>query len=277
MAITTTGNSPKGLFPDQTFNPAGIIPEALFFRVGTNAGNIEGDAPAVRVPYIKEDVTAGFVPEGTLIPEPETDLDELVIHTQKLAILSRMSREAATNATAETLLSTSMARAVTVAADKAFLSNAAAPTGLLNTPGLVDAGAVTTNLDTITDAITGIEANGGRASSIILDPISWGYLSKLKTQDTSAQPLLGAPANATGRQLSGLPVFTSSQMPTGSGLVIDNSNVLTVAGNLMLAKTPEAFFQYDAIGYRVVLRLGWGVLRPDRLAKFTIPVTPAGK
>lgn len=280
MATNTTADL-KGLFPDQTFNPADVIPESLIIKVGTPAGVIEGDAPVIRVPYVKEDPTIGFVAEGAEIPLGDADLDEITIHTHKLALLSKMSREASTYTTAEGLVSTSMARAVTTQADLYFLTYATDPRGLISTPGLVDAGEVTTTLDTITDAITAIEANGGTATSIIMDPRSWGYLSKLKTADTSAQPLLGSPSAAPGRVLFGLPVHTTAQMTPGTALVVDDSNILTATSNLELAKSDQAYFTSDSIAYRVTMRIGWGLIRANRLAKFTIPTViaeaPAGR
>lgn len=270
MAINTSADL-KGLFPDQTFNPGEVIPDSLILKVGNRVGDIEGDAPSIRVPYIKEDPTLGFVAEGAEIPLGDADLDEVTIHTQKLALLSKMSREASQYTTAEGLVSSSMARAITTQADHFFLTYATAPTGLINTPGLVAAGEVTTTLDTITDAITAIEANGGTASSIIMDPRSWGYLSKLKTGETSAQPLLGAPSASPGRVLFGLPVHTSAQMTPGTGLVVDDSNILTALGGIELAKSDQAYFSSDSIAYRVTMRIGWTLIRPNRLAKFTIP------
>lgn len=274
MAHLTT-NDPKGLNPDSTFLASEFIPDALFLRVGTNAGLIEGDAPVVRVPYIKEDSTVGFVAEGAEIPGGTEAFDEITVSTRKLAIVSTMSREAfqgqASLGNGGALLSTSMKRSVISAADKAFLDNAADPVGLMNTAGMYDAGEIGANLDGISDAITEIEANGGQATDIIVNPRVWGYLSKLKTTDTSAQLLLGAPGEAVGRKLFGLDVHTSAQMPATGGLILDKSNVLTVAGPLMLAKTDLALFTSDSIVFRAMLRLGWGVIRPNRMAKFSIP------
>lgn len=44
------------------------ISDALLLQVGTLVGKIEGDEPAIRVPYVADDGTATFVSEGEEIP-----------------------------------------------------------------------------------------------------------------------------------------------------------------------------------------------------------------
>lgn len=275
MAYTTPAG-PKGLYPDATFIPGEIVPDALLLQITTPTVPIEGDEPVVRVPFVAEDATVGFVAEGDIIPESDAALSELQISTHKIAVLSRMSREAAFHTGAEDLISTSMARAVTVKGNNALLAHPAGPTGLLATPGLIDAGVMaSTHLDVLSDAITEVEANGGAVSHLLMDPRSWGQLRKLKTSTDSAQLLLGSPAEQTDRRLFGVPVIVSPQVPEGSILVVDRENIVSSTGPIRLDKSTDAFFDRDSVALRVTWRFGWGVIRPERLAKVTVTLPVA--
>lgn len=268
MAFLT--DQKKSLYPDTVFAPQEIIPGSLLFAVTTNAGTVEGDAPYVRIPYIADDPAVGFVDEGAEIPEEEGKLSELLVSTKKVAILSRLSREAVEAGNAADYVSASMQRAVNHKVDAALLTNAANPAGLLATPDMVDGGQMdANNLDSLIDAIATIEGNGASANFIVMDPTGWAAVEKLKAAEASNQPLIGAPADRTARQLLGLPVQVSPQMAAGQVLVGDSSNIVSSSGNLELTVSDQAFFTSDSIGYRVVFRFGFGVIRPDRLAKLS--------
>ena len=86
---TMTTTDQKSLYPDQVFTYTEVVPEALLLNpaVATMAGEIEGDKPMVRVPYIKTDPVATFVAEGAEIPDGVGMLDEVTLTTGKLALL----------------------------------------------------------------------------------------------------------------------------------------------------------------------------------------------
>jgi hypothetical protein len=57
-------------------------------------GPLECAEPAVRVPFVEiPDGDVGFVPEGDDIEEADPDSSEVVIHTGKVAVLAKISRE----------------------------------------------------------------------------------------------------------------------------------------------------------------------------------------
>jgi len=272
MAGIDTPNGPKGLYPDQTFLARDIVPDALLYQVATIAGSIEGDEPAIRVPYVVTDPTVGFVPEGDQITESEPELDELVIRTGKLAVLTRQTNESATYPDASTLASDSMARAIAIKGNTALLANPAAtgqPTGLLNTPGITDGGTLGDNLDAVGDAITALEVAGGTATHILASPDVWGAIRALKAGTGSNLPLIGAPADQTERRLYGVPVLVSAQMPAGNLLITDQANIIAAAGQIKLATSDQMFFDSDSLARRATWRIGWEVLDPARLAKVT--------
>lgn len=269
--VQMTTNGPKGLYPDAVFHADKIVPDALIHQIATATVPVEGDAPVVRVPYVAEDPSVGFVAEGAPIPLDDAELSEVLIHTQKLAVLSSMSRESATHMEAEQYVANSMRRAVTTKADAAVLSNDTTPTGLLSVEGMIDGGTLApTDLDVLSDAITEVEANGGTVTHLVMDPKAWGALRKLKTSTDSAQLLLGSPAEQTERRLFGIPVLVSAQMSPGSILISDRSNVVASIGQIQVVRSAHAMFDRDSYAYRVTWRFGWNVIHPDRLARVTL-------
>lgn len=273
--VQMTTNGPKALYPDFTFTPKDVVPDALINQITTPTARIEGDQPVIRVPYVKEDPTVGFVPEGEMIPESDIKLAEQLISTRKIAVLQPVSRESSRYGIEE-IIGNSMRRAVTIKADNALLANSTNPTGLLNIEGITDAGKLAPdNLDALSDAITTVETKGATVTHIVTGPDVWGKLRNLKTQKNSAQLLLGNPAEQTTKQLFGIPVIVNKQMPAGTVLVIDKSDILSASCDIEVAKSSDAKFAYDQILYRVIWRFGYAPIHPNRIAKLTLTGTGA--
>lgn len=273
MATVTTLTTAKAWHPDvQAILPADAIPTALILTDSTVVGSIEGDEPAVRVPFISATSKPGFVPEGTEIPEGSGTLDEAVVHTGKLATLGTFSREQLAQPNATKLIVDSMSASIIESADAAYLNNAisaTSPTGILKVAGITNGGAVGANLDTLIDAIASIESNGGTASSIIMAPDAWAAMSKLKTATGSAENLLGAGLEAGDRRVLGVPVKVNAQAPAGTVVVMDKRAVVSAVGNVLVARSDDAKFTSDSVVVRVTFRIGWTVARPKRVVKLT--------
>lgn len=265
-------STPSGLHRDQIYPYHEIVPDALFTQLTTFTQKVEGDTPALRVPYVSEDPSVGFVAEGAEIPIDNAAISELAISTRKLAVISTMTREAAENTTAEQFVGESMRRAITAKIDNAFFNaNEGNLKGLLNIAGIHDGGEMgATDLDVLTDAITAIESDGATATHIVMHPGVWGTFQKLKAGTGSAQLLLGSPAEQTTKQLFGVPVITSAHVPANTVVVLDKNDILSVAGDIQLDKSTDAFFEHDSIAYRALWRTGWGTIHPNRLAKITL-------
>lgn len=281
MATFATPDSAKAFHADIVgISPQDVIPEALILTTSSKAGFVEGDEPAVRVPYVDCDGDAAFTPEGTDITEAEPDSTEVVIYTGKIAVLAKISREQWSTGSAATLLSDSVRRALVRKANAAYLAQAAPagpavtpPAGLLNLSP-TDGGTVAGDLDAVADAITTIEAANGVASHIIASPAAWGELTKLKTATDSNMSLVGAGVEAAQRTLLGVPVAVSNSMPDYGLLVLDSNSVLSAYGNVQLATSTDAFFAEDAVGLRATFRFGAKIADTSRVVKLT--VTPAG-
>ena len=135
-----------------------------------------------------------------------------------------------------------MARSVTRRADLAFLTEAAptapavAPAaGLHNISGTVDGGELSGSLDALVDLIAVLQANNATPSHIVVGPIGWAGLRKLKTADTNNTSLLGAGTTDSQQLLLGLPVLVSNAVADHAGLVIDRTAVVSAVGTVQVA------------------------------------------
>ncbi|ULE32174.1 phage major capsid protein [Mycobacterium sp. IDR2000157661] len=275
MAIQTTPTSPKAWAPDQTaFLPADVVPDALILQTATVVGAIEGDEPAIRVPFVADDGVVGFVPEGAEIPDANQEFDEVVVLTGKVAALGKYSFETLAQPEAARMVVDSLSRSVVTKANAAYLGNLEAdpgPTGLLNAPGIIDFETpIGDDLDLLVDAVSFVELDGGTATHIIANPTAWATLSKLKRATDSNESLVGAGTVAATRALLGLPVLVTPAMPAGSLLVIDQSAVIGAQSSVRVARSDDAYFSSDSIGVRVTWRLGWKVMHATRVAKLTV-------
>jgi HK97 family phage major capsid protein len=276
MAITTA-TAPRAWAMDVRGLPASdVVPDALVLLTSTVSGFVNGDAPSVRVPYVT-DAAAGFVAEAATIAEATPTLSEVTVYTGKVAQLVRLSSEQYGQADTASLLTDSVRRAVTNAANIAYLSQVAPtgpavtpPAGLLNVTGITNGGAMSVTLDKLVDAQTSIAVAGGNATHIISSPAAWASLSKLKTATGSNLSIIGSnPADPLTRQLLGIPVLVSSAMTAGSLIVIDKSAVVSAVGPVVVAVSDQAYFASDSIGLRCTFRFGQNVVRPDRVVKLT--------
>lgn len=279
MATSTTLTTAKAWHPDvQGFLPAEAVPDALILAASVRAGEIEGDEPAVRVPYVADDGEATVVEEAQLIPDVDADFDEVVVRTSKVSALGKFSRESLAQPNAAQLILASMQRSIVNKADRLFVGSPSDPTGLLNAPGITDGGLIGDDLDSLIDAASGVEADGGAATDILAAPDAWAALSKMKTATGSAAPLLGAGTAAVERFLLGIPVRVSAAVPAGQLLMLDRRAVVSAYGQVQLARSDDAFFASDVAAIRVTWRIGWSVMRPGRVVKLgltaTVPTTP---
>lgn len=277
MATETTTTSAKAWAPDvSVFAASEVVPEALVLQTSTVAGSIEGDEPVVRVAWVDDD-EASFTAEGAVIPEADPALNETLISTGKVTQLVRLSREQYEQPGTASELSASVSRAVTKKANEAYLQQAiptapatTPPAGLLHYPGLTVGDAVDGNLDALVDLLAQLESNGATPTQILIDPLGWAALRKIKTQTGAASALLGAGVSDAQRVLLDLPVIVTGAMPANSGLVIDKSAVVSAVGQVQVASSEHVYFAADSIALRCTWRFGAAVVKPARLGTFTV-------
>ncbi|KUF06766.1 phage major capsid protein [Leucobacter sp. G161] len=277
MATQTTLTASKAWRPDQSiFNPAEVVPDALILQHSTVAGVIEGDAPALRVAYVTDD-TAQFTAEAAEIPEANPTLDEVLVYTAKITQLVRLSQEQYHQQGTAGELSLSVQRAITKKGNEAFLtqpkptgSNTAPPAGILNIPGIVQGDPITANLDPLIDLVAGLESNGGTPTGILLDPLAWAALRKIKTGTGAQTALLGAGTNDSVKMLLDLPVTVTSALSANSGIVLDSSAIASAVGPVKVATDESIYFTSDSVALRATWRIGWNVVKANRIGKFSL-------
>ncbi|MGY4713026.1 phage major capsid protein [Mycolicibacterium sp. CBM1] len=278
MTTITTNLTAGAHRPDvYTYAPADAVPDAAILLASTVSGEVDGDAPAVRVAYVNDD-EAQFTAEGAEIPEGEPQLAEVLVHTAKITQLVRLSSEQWGQGQTATQLSQSVARAVTRRADLAFLAEpaptapAVAPVaGLAHTINLVDGGAIDGNLDALIDLVARLEENLANPSHIIVSPTTWAALRRLKVGGQGVnESLLGAGTNDAQPMLLSLPVLRNRAVPAGTGFVVDKSAIVSAVGTVRVANSEHEYFSSDSVALRATWRIGHAVVRPERIGKFTI-------
>lgn len=277
MAFTaTTSTSASAWRPDlYSFAPAAVLPDAVLLNHSFVAGEIKGDAPSLRVAYAVDD-SAQFVAEGDEITEAAPELNEALIYSRKFAQLLRISREQySQDGTAEEL-ARSVARAMTTKADAAFLaqpapiSPAAAPAaGLVHVAGSA-AAVVTSDLDPLIDLEAAVRVNGAAPTAWLLSPDVWAALRKVKTQTGSAVGLLGAGTDQAEARLLSIPVVVNAQVPTGTGLLVDKTAIISAVSTLEIATDAAPYFSSDCVAVRATMRTGHTLPRPNRLGIFYV-------
>lgn len=272
MVLNTTAN--KAAYPDSIITLAETAPDALVLNslVATKGPVISGDAPSARLAFVSEDVAANIVKEGQQIAEGDPALSELIVRTSKIAVLSNMSNESYESAVASSLVTESARRAVTKKADAVLLANAVTegqPTGLANLEGIVTiAGGKYADLNPILEAIGSVAANGATPTALVMNYATWTQLLKLTAKD--GRSLISPDvANAAQPVLFGVPVVLNAAAPADSVLVLDAAEIVASYSDVTTAVSTDALFTYDSVQIRLTMRLGFGVIRPNRIAKVT--------
>lgn len=277
MATTlTTPTAPEAWRPNvvSEFNPDDLLAESLITRCASHAGTVEGDAPQVLVPYVSQDPTAGFVSEGIDITLQDVQAAQVAITTDKVAVVTRVSREIVEQPQAARRIADSLKRSIVSAADAAFLANATDPTGLLNIEGIATAGDLggteAPNVFAVYDAAAAIEADGGQATHLLMNPLDWAALSRIPQATGSNVSVLAGPHEAAERTLAGIPVIVHAAVTQGKALMLDKSEVVAAYGPMRLARSDDAFFVADSVAIRATWRIGWNIIRPARLQLLTV-------
>ena len=284
MAINTP-NAASGWRPDQIhyFDADKVLAESLYVSATTFGGTIEGDAPSLLVPYIDDADNADFVAEGAEITAADPALDQVQVFTRKIARLVKMSREQWMQPNAANQISASVKNDLIRKMDRALLSqvaptppNVAPATGLANTAGLTEAdAAITTDLDPLIDLLVELQANDATPRFIVVDPLAFGELAKLRKATGSNEGLLSGANDALTFPLLGTQVSVSNAMPASTGLVIDPAAIVSAYSQVEIASSDQAYFTSDSVAVRATVRVGHTVVRPARLGKFTVgEVTP---
>lgn len=231
MPTYTTTAGVGALLPDE-YGPLVIQPAieaSVFAQVATIATT---RATEYRIPIVAADPTAAWVAEGAEITPSDPTLQELVVTPPKVAGLTIISRELATdsNPAAAQVVGDGLARDIARRIDQAAFAGLAspAPAGLSTLSGVqtyVNAAAFAT-LDFAAEAISKAETVGATITAFITSPATALALAKIKTASGSNEPVLGKDAtSATGRTVLGVPMLVSQYVAANTLWAVDKSRV----------------------------------------------------
>lgn len=266
--------------PDaNTFAPADAIPEAAILNHSTVSAVIEGDQPVMRVGYVS-DADAEYHNEGDSLAETDPELNEIDVITQEIGYYTELTRDQYRKASTPEALASSVARSIIKKADRSFIAetNPTAPAvrpigGLINYPGLTSQTGVT-SLDKLIDLEADVRAAGADPTSWILAPTTWAACRKWKTGGASGagsnETVLGAGTNDAERRLLSIPVALNAALPAGSGLLVDNREIISAASALEVDTDQSVAFRKVMIAIRGTWRIGYGLPRPARVGKFSL-------
>jgi HK97 family phage major capsid protein len=273
MTLITTTTADAAWRPDTNYFAApDVVPTALILQTSTVAGDVDGDQPAVRVAYVNDADSAEYVAEGTPANEDDPELDEIEVRTKKIVRLVSLSAEQFRKEQTAEQIAESVARDIVAKADRSYINDSGGPTGLANVSDVIDGGMIGSDLDALVDLIADIETNGGTPSHIVLHPYAWAEVKKLKVATDSKQSLVGAGVSDAEPRLLSLPVVRSRFVAPDTGLVLDSSAIISAVGPVQVAVSEHALFSSDAVQLRATWRIGWGVVRPDRIGTFSVDV-----
>jgi HK97 family phage major capsid protein len=161
-----------------------------------------------------------------------------------------------------TALTRIVARALDVKALSTDAASAVAPQGLLATANSVPTvtGGVG-DVDVFLTAIGAINAVGGRANAIIMNPADVTALTLVKEGTGSERGLLQLDPTLPGvYSIGGAPIISTSAKAAASALVADMSQVLiAVSKAVQVDFSPHQKFSADATVARVITRLDFGI------------------
>src|SRR5699024_5846274 len=102
---------------------------------------------------------------------------------------------------------------------------------------------VDNDLDALIDLTAQSEANGATPSGLIVDPIGWASLRKFKTAQDANTTLLGSGTSQAQRLLLDLPVTVSAALEENTGVVVDNTAIVSAVGPVNIAVDESVYFK----------------------------------
>lgn len=280
---SSTANYNKAWLPDD-FGKL-LIATASTMSVAmqiTNVVNTDGNV--FRIPTITAEAATAWYAENADIALTDPTAGEEVVTPRKAAGLSKISNELMNDSTpaAKEEIGKSLARSLATGIDAALFGTAdgtgVPPKGI---GAFADAAVTLTasigswaNVDPFIGAQFKLEAIGARVTSFIANPADAEILAKLKKATGSNEPLLATDATSpTTRRISGVPLWTSLAIPTGTIYGIDGTRVHTVLRNdVEVEEDKSVYFGSYSTAVRSVARVAFGYPHPKAIARLRLTV-----
>lgn len=242
-----------------------------------------------RFPILAEDPSAAWVLEGEEIPADDAVVSELVVTPKKVAGLSVISRELATdsiNESAAEVIGAGLARDIAKRVDQAafgLVTPANGPTGLYSLAdedvSLVDATAGVTNMDPFAEGVSLAEQQGAVPTAWVASPTTALHLSTLKRETGSNEQLLQPdPTLPTRRAIAGVPLVVSPAVEDytiwgipGTPEKAGAFSFVVQAQEATLDVNRSVFFTSDRVAIRATLRVAFGWPHPKAVVRIDLP------
>lgn len=281
MSLLTT--TAEGLLRPEVVYSLVVQPTQAASVAYQTATTVPITSTSLRVPRIESDVQAKFTAEGAEIDTSDAVVSEIDCVPTKLAALTRISNELASDSSpfAAEVVGQSIARSMSRVVDQAWFA-AATTNGPAGLESLVGHGAQTVtvtgslvDLDPFLEAQSLIEQAGGVCTSFAADARTVLALSKLRkfTGDSeSNEPLLSAgdATQPTRRVIAGVPIFPviAGVIPVGQVWAVDKSKVLLVErAGATLEVDRSVGFTSDSLYVRSTLRVGMAYPHPASVVR----------
>jgi len=231
-----------------------------------------------RFPILKSDPDAGWVAEGAEIDVDDAEFDELEVIPKKVAAITVISSELATDSTpeAQEVIGSALVRSLVSKIDSAYFGNTITngPSGLgsLTDRQLVLAGVTPSNTDAFLEAQSLAENVGANISAWVTDPTTALTLAKLKKQTGSNEPLLSTDAaSPTGKVIAGVPVYTSPYVPTTPARrvwgIAKSKSFVVIRKDTTVDIDKSAFWTSDRVGVRAIARVAFAFPHQEALVE----------
>lgn len=300
-----TGSAGGFLVPDQ------ISDELIALRVEQTVLRalipvLQVNSDTLRISKVDSGLTADWVAELAAKPQQDavfSEITENVFTKAGLAVVSnQLLRDSSGNKAIDTFIAQDLAKRLAIVEEKAILNGTGTgqPQGILNTTGVdnipLTSTAVLDLLDAIADGISQVVTEYfGDATAVVMHPRTWTRIVKARESGTSANYILGPPSNLTPRraehplpgmnaapprgEIFGVPVYTTSNVPTNLGAGTNESAVIVGAFNeglilenhgVVLDVSEHVHFTTNQTVFRAEDRVGFSAKRyPVAFKKIT--------
>lgn len=274
MAMFTTTTDVSGITPED-YGQLIVQPvqeQSVAYRAGTL---VQTGSTKINFPVLTDDPSAAWVAEGAEITPSDSTLDEVTVTPSKVAGLTKLSNELASDSSpkAQQIIGAGLARDIVTKIDAAFFGSTVTngPSGLQSISySTIDTGTGTTelaNLDFFAEAIGKAQQKGVDQGGLVFvtSPAKLLTLRKLKQATDSNVPLLQGSDSTGGTgaaqdSILGVPVVASPAVDsTTDAWLIPASVVMVVQREgAQLDVDSSIYFESDSLAVRATMRLGFG-------------------
>ena len=215
---------------------------------------------------------AAPVAPGGSIPETNLPTTQTVITARKLGILTTITDELLADfGSFHGYVQNELSRQIIDKENDQILNGDGTGqnlAGLLHTSGtLTHAKGTDSNLDAIEQAIAQLRTGAAycEADGIILNPSDWSLIRR--TKDSYGRYLLGDPGQTAVNEIWGVPVYTTTKLAAGTGILgnFEQACTLFVRQGVTLEMSNGQDFTTGQVKIRATERLALGVQRPAAL------------